>query len=872
MPLHIIDQMWERARVSRSDSDMAYFLHLLYLGELLTKVTTSVLVASLLEERERHRYRHCHRLVRASSLGDWASVIDDVLTGPSHPHLRQGSREHCKQLTTKCKLGSWEHESVRLLEACVAHVTKAPQATPATIQLRRWFSGFVQLRNASRGHGALGPDVCSALCPLLETSIGLLTQHLLILQCQWAYLYRNLSGKYRVTQLTPDDSQFSYLRSTRTVTLLNGVYVFLGEPVHLELIVSNQDASDFWFPNGNFDGKRFELISYHTNDRREGNANAYIAPATPLPPSETEGLGDLDVIGHVYSNLPPQQHGYISRLTLEKELYDALVDDRHPIITLSGRGGIGKTWLALAVLHNIAHTHRFTAILWLSARDIDLLPEGPKLVRPHILRPEDVAVKIVDLLGLSANDSRLDKPLEQLGQLLRDSTSCLDGPLLIVLDNFETVVGPVDFYSMLDTYIRLPNKILITTRVREFRGDYPVEVQGMTEPETDKLIDATAAHLDISSLLTPQYREQLHHESDGHPYVVKILLGEVAKARQLVKIDRIIASQDEILAALFERTYTNLTPAAKRVFLTLCSWRSAIPELALEAVLLRPTNDKMPVENAIEELLRSSFIEKSETSEGNTVFLSVPLVAWIFGKRKLEVSPIKAAVEADSEILQLFGATQEVNYRQGVDPKLKRMFSRIAELVSRTPESFSTYLPILEFVSKRYSPGWLLLSRFYQETPAFSDGPIRAKDAVRRFLEQASSEEDKRLAWTDLERLCKLTSDWQGELQAVFERSRLPNTPFRELSAAANKLNNLLRDHSGQWDSDEKRHMVGKMIELMSTGLKEANADDYSRLAWLALHMNDEERAMEFINSGLKLDVHNPHCLKLAERLKPWGS
>ena len=88
----------------------------------------------------------------------------------------------------------------------------------------------------------------------------------------------------------------------------------------------------------------------------------------------------------------------------------------------------------------------------------------------------------------------------------------------------------------------------------------------------------------MRKLLTEDYRDELIRESDGHPYVIKILLGEVAKARALVALRRIVASKDEILDALFERTYSGLSPAAKQIFLLLSSWRSTIPELAIHAV------------------------------------------------------------------------------------------------------------------------------------------------------------------------------------------------------------------------------------------------------------------------------------------------
>ena len=133
-------------------------------------------------------------------------------------------------------------------------------------------------------------------------------------------------------------------------------------------------------------------------------------------------------------------------------------------------------------------------------------------------------------------------------------------------------------------------------------------------------------------------------ESDGHPYIIKILLGEVAKAKALVKVERIVASKDQILDALFERTYTSLSPAAKQVFLTMSNWRSTIPRVALEAVMLRPANERMDVEDAIDELIRSSFIETIATQEQGESVLSVPLAAAVFGQKKLRASPLTASL------------------------------------------------------------------------------------------------------------------------------------------------------------------------------------------------------------------------------------
>ena len=310
------------------------------------------------------------------------------------------------------------------------------------------------------------------------------------------------------------------------------------EYAKVDLIDTSMDVADFFFPNGGFKGTTYELLSPISDNRKQGDATPYLAAAGERPPSETEGKGVLDTVGQTWTNLPPPSPDYVPRPQLESELYQALTDDRHPVITLVGSGGIGKTSLAISVVNRIAVEGKFEIIVWLSARDIDLLPEGPKVVSPRVLTQDDIAAQLVSLMEPAEAKT---KGFESLGYLAH----CLrKGPMgraaLFVFDNFETVRSPGDLFEWLDTQIRLPNKILITTRYREFKADFPIEVSGMTEGEADRLIDLTAQRLKITDLLTKSYRNEVYEEADGHPYIIKVLLGEVAKARTLRNVERIV--------------------------------------------------------------------------------------------------------------------------------------------------------------------------------------------------------------------------------------------------------------------------------------------------------------------------------------------
>jgi len=861
--------MWERVEIARQDSDTALFLYLMYSAEQLVKLACTGLVATLCDDVDRHRYRLSHRLVRADGIGDWSAVLDEILSGTASQCLPLEAKTEQRDLTQKCGVGEWQHEAVVQIDSCLRLLDNQREGFPFKLEGKRWFFHFAELRNRTRAHGATSSSLCSQLCPPLEKSIRLISDNFSLFKREWAYLHKNLSGKYRVTRLSETDSQFDILKGSKIPddlrSLHDGIYVHIGFPCRVDMLESDADATDFFFPNGAFTDTKYELISYLTDSTRNGDSTRYSAPTTALPKSETHGLGQLHVQGNVFGNIPPTPNGYINRIALQRELRECLLDDRHPIITLVGRGGIGKTALALSVLHEVENLERFGAAVWLSARDIDLLPEGPKIVSADVLSLKDMAKEFVRLLQPQEAKVRGFDVVTYFGCTLTKSP--VDFPILFAFDNFETVRGPGDLYAFLDTHIRLPNKILITTRSRDFKADFPVEVTGMTEEESEQLIDVVADSLGIREILTPEYRSLLIHESDGHPYIIKILLGEVAKAKTLVKVQRIVASKDKILDALFERTYSSLSPAAKQVFLTMCSWRSTIPRIALEAVMLRPANEMMDVEGAIEELIRTSFVEEVVASEDNESILSVPLAASVFGRRKLKASSMIIAVQANTALLLNFGTVQKADAATGISWRIDRFFRYVAEKAANDPSAIETHLPMMEFLAQRYARGWMLMARLYEES-SLENGTEKAKDYWRRYLEDVGKSEEARSAWSQLAHLCRSTKDWIGEIHAIVELCSLDGVTIREISDGLNRLNGVFKQQVPYIAGDERQIFGQRLLQLFEQNSGEANATDFSRAAWLCLALHETERAKEFVRQGLKLDDENEHCQNLAVKLQ----
>ncbi|MGH7985777.1 MAG: hypothetical protein ACREQX_05760, partial [Candidatus Binataceae bacterium] len=117
----------------------------------------------------------------------------------------------------------------------------------------------------------------------------------------------------------------------------------------------------------------------------------------------------------------------------------------------------------------------------------------------------------------------------------------------------------------------------------------------------------------------------------------------------------------------------------------------------------------------------------------------------------------------------------------------------------------------------------------------------------------------------DLARLSANTNDLKGEIDALVKQAELDDVPYRVLSSVANRFNSAMRAEYSAFSADEKRVFAERLRQVMEDGLHEANATDFSRLAWLCLRLGDEPNADKYIRQGLAQEPDNEYCLRLAE-------
>ena len=523
VPFVPVERMRERTRLARDESDTSYFFDLLYMGEMLLKIVVADLVAAIDDDRDHNRYALECRLVRADGVGEWADVLDEVLTGPPSQLLIPAARETQRELSMNVgpEADTWQRRAVdRLNDACRCLDEGIPGTATQKTSFRQWGRSFAWLRNRTRGHGAPKAATLSSVCPALADSLDALIEGVPTFGRDWVHLSQTLSGKYRVSCFGGQREPFSYLSREAGHSLHDGVYVALPAPRPVALFLADSDLSDFFLPNGNFRKQRFEAISYITDETRAEDGTEWAMPIEARPLSETTAQPDLDLLGEVFSNMPPKREGYVSRPALEGDLRVVLTDERNPVVTLQGRGGVGKTSLALEVLHGLSNTQDFFAVVWFSARDIDLLQDGPKVVRADILSTEDVAKEFAGLMRPNENL----KTLEALQSLPTDANGAAVFPVTPTSNGtYQVVVPPAD------------------NRLEGVSVPYAISVQSQVNALPKQVRIPRGGKLVVKAVLVPgidglQLLEKAQQIDAGLPVILVTGHGDISMAVQAMRL------------------------------------------------------------------------------------------------------------------------------------------------------------------------------------------------------------------------------------------------------------------------------------------------------------------------------------------------
>jgi len=837
------------------------FLNISYVAEATIKTIATVLVSSLSQTYPDDAYRLSYDLVHADGLGTWDTVIRESVRNLSAqlPHEVTRLREWATRKRAPVD-DVWLGEAMDACNEIFELLKIRERFTERQRSALDLVTALIRIRGKTKAHGAVPQDFYDAANRLYSRAVYSLLHRCPIVYWGWASFQRRGRDDIdmvALTGLSPGVPSSPPISTPELGSRSSAVCYRTPESEEWfscgDLLVSDLECQRFSFPNGQFTtAGRSEYIDYASGQCTIVDSTALSTPPAPLPASETHGSSSLEVRSNAFENLPTLPGHYVKRPRLENELRERLLDQNHPIVTLHGRGGVGKTWLALRMALSLAEedSPRFENIIWVSARDLDLQASGPKRVKQDVV---DLKSIVRLWAKLFADESKIDVFALALQQA--DRLSGLGS--LYVFDNFETLADTTEIHRFLDTHTRIPNKILLTSRERAFKADYYITVEGMERAEADELMSCSARDLGVEGLLNEKVKRSFFEYSDGHAYALRVLVGELAKQGKFVPPPQLISRRDDILDAVFERSFNQLSDDARRVFLTVSKWRSAVSEIAL-LVVLGPRH--IDVEEGLEECIRASLLSET-TRVGNHTCYEAPHLAREFGKKKLIGDPDRLVIEEDLVLLRGFG-DMELGHRRGhtFEDQVER-FIRWAHSSEATSDESLRVEEMLEVLAGLWPQAWLALAEYRSE---HRYDRSKVEYAVRRAVEEMPFSKD---AWMAKARFARQYGDDSAEVAALISAVEADPEDLKTLSLTARTLTRYITRRKSDIPETRRHVYLANVRDAMVRVSHRLDADCLSQLGWLFLLEGDKERAYEYADSGCKMDPMNEHCRELIARL-----
>ena len=362
LPTHLA-LVARRLQVTGSNDSADTFLATSYITESVIKLIAIGLLAGVRKSSPRVAEKFDYELVRADGLGTWEKVIGD-LTGQSIAGYvdsdLQGLITWLMQKRTRTE-DEWARNVARNCSAIMNMLGLPDTELPSRLNIRFILSQLVRIRNKTKAHGAVGRDFFEQANPLYIAASEEFLNNCPLVDFDWYHsATRPQDNSVRAIHLKgPAPSHVLKADSEPLRTVMPGIYLRTHDKGHLlscgPLLQANWECSAFAVPNGGYTSAgAAEFIDYGSGTLSRVNLPQFLKPPAPLPPSETEGRDAIDIYSNVFANLPSQPIRYVDRPKLEAELLRRIRDRNHTIVTLHGRGGIGKTSLALHICNLLA--------------------------------------------------------------------------------------------------------------------------------------------------------------------------------------------------------------------------------------------------------------------------------------------------------------------------------------------------------------------------------------------------------------------------------------------------------------------------------------------------------------------------------------
>lgn len=307
-------------------------------------------------------------------------------------------------------------------------------------------------------------------------------------------------------------------------------------------------------------------------------------------------------------NLPPAEFddtGFIGRTRERKDLKRLLESD-HRVITVVGPAGIGKTALTLRVCNDLLEDPNlvFERIVWVTLKTRHLTAEGIRQINEAI----DSLGALIDNILRSLNVSTQTNWDAALDQLRTSKT-------LLVIDNLETLGEEVR-----ELVLNVPpmSKVLFTSRVGLGEIEIRHELSTFAPKDAGAFFRSLVAIHSCSALksLSQEIVNRYTSKLGCNPLLIKwFVLGVCKGTDPDVLLTK--GGLHEPLSFFYDKIYEKLDAQAKQILSTLLASRRELTRAQLQDLM---GMQYIPFLQAVQDLIRTSMVERFSTPDGTMVF------------------------------------------------------------------------------------------------------------------------------------------------------------------------------------------------------------------------------------------------------------
>jgi predicted ATPase len=311
------------------------------------------------------------------------------------------------------------------------------------------------------------------------------------------------------------------------------------------------------------------------------------------------------------TNLPAGRPALVGRDRELLEVVEALTVEGERLVTITGRGGAGKTSLALLAGTELLDD-RPGGVWW-----VDLTTVGS---------PDEVSLAIAAVVGAERG---FEGSVEAaITTRLRNS-----GPTLLILDNMEHVLSAAE--AMCGLLDRLPDVRLLVSSRMPLRVDPErvVALDGLDERSALELIARSVGRRGLQPALSGDDGDALREIVrllDGLPLALELAAARLSVLTAVQLHDRLRESIDVLgearsgrparqrsLRAVLDSTLALLDPSARALFVRMGAFAGPVELVELERAL---SGDGVSVLEALAELADAALVRRLETGDGTVRF------------------------------------------------------------------------------------------------------------------------------------------------------------------------------------------------------------------------------------------------------------